>query len=93
VKAFLLALVVGVLLGDASGALALVSQESCTSWTDEMPDGKCPPLCARCACGVPSVVPAAPASAAAPLTLSEPTLAFVSAALDAPPHEILHVPR
>ncbi len=92
-KAVLLALVVGFLLCDVSGALALVSAEACTSWADELPDGKCPPLCARCACGLPSVVPAAPQPAAALTTTSEPTLVRASLALDAPPHDILHVPK
>ena len=93
VKTFFLAVILGLLLCDGSGVMALVSQESCVSLTDQAPDGKCPPQCARCACGVPWVLPAVPSQGASLLMSSGSPAVDDSTAPDAPPHEILHVPR
>ncbi|MFN7985458.1 MAG: hypothetical protein U0Q11_26760 [Vicinamibacterales bacterium] len=92
-KALLLALVLGFLVLDAAGVTALVSPESCTSWSDTAPDGKCPPQCTRCACGVPSVVSPPASLAPALLIACDNARVYVAAEPDAPPHEILHVPR
>ena len=50
-------IVLGILAMDATGFAALVSPEPCTNTQDTQPDGTCPPLCARCACGVQLIVP------------------------------------
>ena len=91
-RLFLVAVVV-LLLGDASGVLAFVTPETCTSASDTQPDGKCPSLCVRCACCVPPIVPTATAVTttnglcAPPADLKPLFLALGS------PHDILHVPK
>lgn len=93
VKKVLLALVLGILLCDAAGVMAFISPEECTAVTDTLPDGKCPPLCARCACGVPSLAPSRPMLSSALLVPTGAAADVTSAILDTPPHEILHVPK
>ena len=93
VKRLVLALVLGLLVCDTSGVMALVSPESCTSLNDTIPDGQCPPFCVRCACGVPSTIRPNVALTCGPVTISEPTIVPQSSSPDAPPHEILHVPK
>ncbi|MEP7307678.1 MAG: hypothetical protein ABJA98_19425 [Acidobacteriota bacterium] len=56
-RRILFLLVLGFLVIDATGLEALVRPEPCTSVQDTLPDGACPPTCARCACGVQLVVP------------------------------------
>lgn len=93
VKALFLALVIGLLLCDATGALALASTERCTSLSDTVPDGKCPPLCVRCACNAPSLVTLPTHFDSEPLVTSEATTDYTTPVPDAPPHKILHVPK
>jgi hypothetical protein len=57
VRRLLILVVLGILAADATGFDALITPEPCTSAQDTLPDGACPPLCARCACGVQLVVP------------------------------------
>jgi hypothetical protein len=57
VRRVLFLIVLGILATDAVGLEALVFPEPCTSAQDTLPDGTCPPLCARCACGVQLIVP------------------------------------
>ena len=57
VRRVLFLIVLGILAMDATGLDALVVPEPCTGAQDTQPDGTCPPLCARCACGVQLIVP------------------------------------
>ena len=57
VRRILFLLVLGFLVIDAAGLDAFVRPEPCTSTQDTLPDGACPPTCARCACGVQVIVP------------------------------------
>jgi hypothetical protein len=57
VRRLLFLFVLVFLVMDATGLDALVRPEPCTSAQDTLPDGACPPMCARCACGVQVIVP------------------------------------
>jgi len=68
VRRILFLLLLGFLVIDATGLEALVRPEPCSSARDTLPDGTCPPTCARCACGVQLVVPdVAPSLESAPI--------------------------
>jgi hypothetical protein len=64
VRRLLFLFVLGFLVVDATGLEALLCPEPCTSVQDSVPDGTCPPTCARCACGVQVIVPSLAVSVA-----------------------------
>jgi hypothetical protein len=88
----LLFIVLSLLFADASGLAALVSPEQCTVLEESLPDGKCPPLCVRCACSAQPVVPDI-----APLVVGDfvrsDLAVYVSHVSTASPPDILHVPK
>ena len=85
--------ILAILLADASGVIALVSPEPCTSATDTVPDGKCPALCVRCACCAQPIVPMmAPAITSADVSFTTP-MVYRRAIIAGSPHDILHVPK
>ena len=89
----LLIAVVALLLGDASGIVAFVTPETCTSVTDTQPDGKCPSLCVRCSCCAQPVVPAVAVVGQSYALTTRPLTAVPSVVLPGSPHDILHVPK
>jgi hypothetical protein len=93
VRRILFLLVLGFLVIDATGLEALVRPEPCSSVRDTLPDGACPPTCARCACGVQVVVPdVAPSLESAPI--QQPFIDFYSRRVRrTAPAKIFHVPK
>lgn len=92
-KRVLLFAVLLILFADASGAMAFVSAETCTSASDSAPDNACPPLCVRCGCCAQPVVPTVELSLAEVLvSFRSPTPYFASPRVGSP-HDILHVPK
>jgi hypothetical protein len=86
-------IVVGFLAMDATGLEALVSPEPCTSVQDTQPDGMCPPLCARCACGVQLIVPQ-PAVSVASTPARQTVIDLYSRGIPRTvPSKIFHVPK
>jgi hypothetical protein len=93
VRRLLFLFVLGFLVVDATGLDALVRPEPCTSVGDTLPDGTCPPTCARCACGVQVIVPdlaVSVASVAVRETFSDLYSRRVPRTL---PSKIFHVPK
>lgn len=84
--------VLALLLCDASGVIALVSPETCTSVSDTAPDGKCPALCARCCCGQPVVAVTPLSCTGYYVSTSTPDL-YTPTLTTGSPHDILHVPK
>jgi hypothetical protein len=91
-RLFLIA-VIAVLLGDASGVMAFVTPEACTSVTDTQPDGKCPSLCVRCACCAQPIVPAVTAVVRSYELAARPATVVPFVVMPGSPHDILHVPK
>jgi hypothetical protein len=93
VRRFLFLLVLGILSMDATGLEALVSPEPCSAVEDTQPDGNCPPLCARCSCGVQVIVPdLAPSLAASPAC--QPFVDLYSRGIPRTlPSKVFHVPK
>jgi hypothetical protein len=89
----LLCAIVTMLLADASGALAFVSPETCTSVTDTNPDGTCPALCVRCGCCAQPTVTAVPPLFVSEERVSAVTVDYAHLLTVGSPHDILHVPR
>ncbi|MFN7981733.1 MAG: hypothetical protein U0Q11_07735 [Vicinamibacterales bacterium] len=91
-RAFLCA-AFAILLADASGLMAFVSPETCTSVTDTAPDGNCPALCVRCGCCAQPTVTAIAAPVAAIETVTVVAVTYARALTSGAPHDILHVPK
>ena len=88
----LLALIVGVLLFDASGLDALVLPERCASVADTTPDNNCPSTCIRCACGQPMMTVAV-ATVSMPAPATQPADEPSTADLPQLSRDIFHVPK
>lgn len=82
-----------ILLADASGLMAFVSPEMCTSVTDTVPDGKCPALCVRCGCCAQPTVAAVAAPVATTEVVAIVSIPYVRFLTSGAPHDILHVPK
>ena len=81
------------LVMDATGLDALVSQEQCTSIQDSQPDGTCPALCVRCACCAQPIVPEIAASDVS-MSLQQPVLDLYCHKIPrSVPSKIFHVPK
>lgn len=89
----LLSAMFAILLADASGVMAFVSPETCTSVTDTVPDGNCPALCVRCGCCAQPTVPGVAAPLATVETVSVIPVAYARTLTSGAPHDILHVPK
>jgi hypothetical protein len=93
VPRLLFLLVLGFLVVDATGLDAFVRPEPCTSLQDTLPDGACPPTCARCACGVQVIVPdVTPSLGSAPIPLTFVDL-YSRRVRRTAPAKIFHVPK
>lgn len=89
----LLLVVLALLFAEASGFAALLSPETCTVLEESLPDGKCPPLCVRCACSAQPVVPdIAPVVTIGDLVTTDLPV-YLPLVSTAAPHDILHVPK
>jgi hypothetical protein len=89
-----LILLVGVLTTSASGMVDLVLPEQCSLTESDaaVPDGACPPSCARCHCTGASDLVARLEVVDTPL-LSQDWLAPTCAIPQSIPGDILHVPK
>lgn len=92
VKRVLLCAVLLILFADASGAMALVSPETCTA-SETAPDNTCPPLCVRCGCCAQPVVLMVGLALTSVQAVSSPPATYVASPRLGSPHEILHVPK
>jgi hypothetical protein len=93
VRHLLFLFLLGFLVLDATGLEALVRPEPCTSAQDTLPDGACPPTCARCACGLQITVPElAPSPESAPVLETLVDLYSRRVGRTAPA-KIFHVPK
>jgi hypothetical protein len=93
VRRLLFLFVLCFLVVDATGLDAFVRPEPCTSVQDTLPDGACPPTCARCACGVQVIVPAlTPSLESAPVAQTFIDL-YSRRARRTAPAKIFHVPK
>jgi len=93
VRRILFLFVLGFLVVDATGLEALVRPEPCASLKDTLPDGSCPPTCARCACGAQLVVPdMAPILESAPIQVTFINL-YARRVRRTAPARIFHVPK
>jgi hypothetical protein len=93
VHRLLFLVVLAFLVIDATGLEALVRPEPCTSVQDTLPDGTCPPTCARCACGVQVIVPDLAVSAAS-VAVRETFVDLYSRRVPRTlPSKIFHVPK
>jgi hypothetical protein len=93
VHRLLFLVVLGFLVMDATGLEAFVRPEPCTSVQDSVPDGTCPPTCARCACGVQVIVPNLTASVAS-VAVREAFIDLYSRRVPRTlPSKIFHVPK
>jgi hypothetical protein len=90
---FLFLIVLGILAMDATGLEALVCPEPCTSVQDTLPDGTCPPLCARCACGVQVIVPELARSVASAAVQQKLIDLYSRGIPPTVPSKIFHVPK
>jgi hypothetical protein len=93
VRRLFLLIVLGILAMDATGLEALVFPEPCASAQDTQPDGTCPPLCARCACGVQVIVPDLAASVTSPLVRQTFIDLYSRGIPRTVPAKIFHVPK
>lgn len=89
----LLRVVFAILLADASGLMAFVSPETCTSATDTVPDGNCPALCVRCGCCAQPTVTASTAPVAIIAAVTVVPVIYARTLTPGAPHDILHVPK
>ncbi len=93
VRRFLMLLVLGILLTDASGFVAFMASEQCTGVQDNQPDGACPALCVRCACCAQPIVPEI-ARALVSVAIPQPLFDTYSQTLPrTTPSKIFHVPK
>jgi hypothetical protein len=75
----------------ATAAFGAPCQQRCP---DDGPDGRCPPVCAACACAPRSARPGPVAAVAAPSPRAEILAAPMMRASSEPdPQEIAHVPK
>jgi hypothetical protein len=86
-------IVLGMLAMDATGLEALVSPEPCTSVQSDLPDGTCPPLCARCACGVQVIVPELTISVASAPARQRFVDLYLLGIPQTAPAKVFHVPK
>jgi len=93
VHRLLFLIVLGFLVMDATGLEALVRPEPCTAVQDSVPDGTCPPTCARCACGVQVIVPSLTASVASTAVRETFVDLYSRRVPRTLPSKIFHVPR
>jgi hypothetical protein len=93
VRRLLFLLVLGFLVADATGLDALVRPEPCASLQDTLPDGTCPSTCARCACGVPVIVPDLAVAVASALVRETFTDLYSRRVPRTLPAKIFHVPK
>ena len=92
-KRILLAAVLLILFADASGAMAFVSAEPCTSLSEAERDSACPPLCVRCACCGQPVVPILGFVLGSVRAIEANPPADEAVPQVGSPHDILHVPK
>jgi hypothetical protein len=81
------------LVFDATGVEALVRVEPCTGAEDTQPDGTCPAMCVRCACGLQVIVPAPQVSAASVMLIERFIDLYSRQVPLALPSKIFHVPK
>jgi hypothetical protein len=94
VRRLALALLVGLLTANFSGALEVLVPEPCTvDEASSTADGRCPPTCARCGCCAQPVVSTPLVVASTQLVTRDETPVIDDDLASPEPVDVFHVPR